>query len=476
MILNFYKKMSNRIAYRLLFYILLFSGIVTLFITAIQLLIEYKRDTRVIDDQFQRIETSFKQPLIEALWFFNKKGLQSQLEGILNLRDIEYIELTGESNINIKIGEKISKFNIEKQIPLIYESRIISRQIGNLTVVASMSSVYSRLSSRLITILIAQSLKTFLVTTFIYILFHFLLIKHILLISSYLKHFDFKDKPKLLALPREGIDFNDELSQMISSINEMTLYLYSSYQKISYELLMRQKAEEHLQKAHDELEHIVEERTKSLKEERDHAQTYLDIAAVIMVAIAPDQKVILINKKGCSILGYDEKDIIGTNWFERFVPKNEKSQAAEVFRRIMAGEIESVEYFENSIVTKSGKERMIAWNNTIMMDNDANIIATLSSGNDITERKQAEEERENLIKKLKAALEKVNVLSGLIPICSHCKKIRDDKGYWNILESYIQKHSDASFSHGICPDCSDQLYGHEDWYIQMKKKKRNSHV
>ena len=60
-------------------------------------------------------------------------------------------------------------------------------------------------------------------------------------------------------------------------------------------------------------------------------------------------------------------------------------------------------------------------------------------------------------------------LEGLIPICSKCKKIRDDKDYWHNLETYIQKHSDAKFSHGICPDCSDLLYGSEDWYVKSKK-------
>lgn len=76
----------------------------------------------------------------------------------------------------------------------------------------------------------------------------------------------------------------------------------------------------------------------------------------------------------------------------------------------------------------------------------------------ITERKQAEKEREELIVELQAALEKVKTLSGLLPICASCKKIRDDKGYWNQIETYIQNHSEAEFSHGICPDCAKTLY------------------
>jgi len=70
------------------------------------------------------------------------------------------------------------------------------------------------------------------------------------------------------------------------------------------------------------------------------------------------------------------------------------------------------------------------------------------------------------------AQDEIKTLKGIVPICSACKKIRDDKGYWNVLELYIQKHSDASFSHGICPDCVDKLYGEEDWYIEMEKDKK----
>jgi len=82
----------------------------------------------------------------------------------------------------------------------------------------------------------------------------------------------------------------------------------------------------------------------------------------------------------------------------------------------------------------------------------------------------AERKVNQLVIELKKALAKVKTLSGLLPICSHCKKIRDDKGYWNQIEAYIQKHSEAEFSHGMCPECSDELYGKEDWYIEMKNE------
>ena len=77
---------------------------------------------------------------------------------------------------------------------------------------------------------------------------------------------------------------------------------------------------------------------------------------------------------------------------------------------------------------------------------------------EIRRREAAEKERDKVILELQKALSEVKTLRGLIPICAHCKSIRDDKGYWNRIEAYIQQHSDAEFSHSICPDCILKLY------------------
>jgi hypothetical protein len=77
---------------------------------------------------------------------------------------------------------------------------------------------------------------------------------------------------------------------------------------------------------------------------------------------------------------------------------------------------------------------------------------------DITDRKLVEVEREKLIAELTDALAQIKTLKGLLPICSTCKKIRDDMGYWNTLEKYIMEHSEAEFTHGICPDCIRKFF------------------
>ena len=130
---------------------------------------------------------------------------------------------------------------------------------------------------------------------------------------------------------------------------------------------------------------------EQLKAEQALAQEYLDVAAVMLLVVDADQTVSLINRKGCELLGHKEKAIIGKNWFDNFLPPKFVAEAKSVFEKLMAGEVEPVEYYENPVLAKNGEERMIAWHNTVLHDDHGNIIGSLSSATDITERKQAEQ-------------------------------------------------------------------------------------
>ncbi len=151
--------------------------------------------------------------------------------------------------------------------------------------------------------------------------------------------------------------------------------------------LEEKNTDQAIQAAREYTENLVE----TLRKERDLAKKYLDIAGVIMIAIDVNQCISLVNKKGCEILGYEEKDILGKNWFDTFFPKRIQEEVKTVYNKLLAGEIEPVEYFENPVVVKSGEERIIVWHNNILKDDEGNIIGTLSSGEDITEHKQVEE-------------------------------------------------------------------------------------
>ncbi len=131
---------------------------------------------------------------------------------------------------------------------------------------------------------------------------------------------------------------------------------------------------------------------ESLREERDKAQQYLSVARVVIVALNSDGEITLINKKGCEVLGYKEEEIIGNNWFDFCVPEKMREEVKKVFRKLMAGEFKVAEYYENSILNRDGEERIIAWHNTTLRDKAGRIVGTLSSGEDITERKRTEAE------------------------------------------------------------------------------------
>ncbi|MHA2297208.1 MAG: PAS domain S-box protein [Candidatus Hodarchaeales archaeon] len=131
---------------------------------------------------------------------------------------------------------------------------------------------------------------------------------------------------------------------------------------------------------------------KDLREEKEKFQNYLDIAGVMLMTLNRDGNIELINKRGCEILGYSEEEIIAKNWFDNFLPERMKKEVKEVFKSFIDLTIEPVGYYENPILTKQGEERTIAWYNTLLTDEKDGVIAIIRSGEDITERKQLQEE------------------------------------------------------------------------------------
>lgn len=131
---------------------------------------------------------------------------------------------------------------------------------------------------------------------------------------------------------------------------------------------------------------------EAIQREKDMAQQYLDIAGVMLVALGTDGTVTLINKKGCQILGCEEEEIIGKNWFDNFIPKAMRMEIQDVFDELMQGTSSVRQYNENLVLTKKGTERMVAWHNTLLTNDKGDIIGTLSSGEDITENRRLEEQ------------------------------------------------------------------------------------
>ena len=143
----------------------------------------------------------------------------------------------------------------------------------------------------------------------------------------------------------------------------------------------------------DELGRLVQDinaTLEALHREEERAQTYLDVAGVMLVVLDASGRVTLINRKGCEVLGYPEADVLGKDWFATFLPEVVRDDVRAGYRQLMAGEVSGWERAENLVIAADGTERMVSWSNALLKDESGKIVGTLSSGEDITERKAAE--------------------------------------------------------------------------------------
>ncbi|TFG26100.1 MAG: PAS domain-containing sensor histidine kinase [Promethearchaeota archaeon] len=117
---------------------------------------------------------------------------------------------------------------------------------------------------------------------------------------------------------------------------------------------------------------------------KGRAEQFLDLAGVIIVALNKKGIITLMNKKGYEILEYDKGELIGQNWFKTCIPPHLRDEIFGVFKSLMKREVEPVEFYENPVLNKNNKVKLIAWHNTLLYDDEGNIVGTLSAGEDST--------------------------------------------------------------------------------------------
>ncbi len=173
-----------------------------------------------------------------------------------------------------------------------------------------------------------------------------------------------------------------ELCQHVAGFSSLILEMSDLYFRLKDEIRERESLE------------------AQLINERDRAQTCLDVAEIILLALDKEGEVELINRKGCQILGYPLDEIIGKNWFECFIKIEDRRSRKSAFADIMAQNAESASYVESVMITCNGDGRLIAWRNTRVTDDEGLVVGTLSSGEDITDRVRAEQEKQALNEQL----------------------------------------------------------------------------
>jgi PAS domain S-box-containing protein len=209
---------------------------------------------------------------------------------------------------------------------------------------------------------------------------------------------------------------------------------------------------------------------EALKGSEQRLADIIDFLPDATLVIDREGKVIAWNHAMEAMVGVKAKDMLGKGNYEYAIPfYGERRPILIDLATQPQEEIEKrythiekrpggVLMGENYIPNLKGGEFYFFGAAAPLYDQKGNLVGAIECIRDITERKRIEEEREKLIRELQDALANIKTLHGLLPICSYCKKIRDDKGYWNRIESYIQDHSGAEFTHGMCPECLKKLY------------------
>jgi len=199
----------------------------------------------------------------------------------------------------------------------------------------------------------------------------------------------------------------------------------------------------------------------AIKESETKFRSVAQSAKDAIIIVDKAGKIVFCNAAAQKLFGYRQNELIGkyVNLLmpERFREAHEKGMARVVATGKSSLIDKTIELFG---LTQKGREFPIELSLSSWMS--AEDIFYTGIIRDISKRKQHEKERDALIDRLQKSLGKVRKLSGLLPICASCKKIRDDSGYWNQIEAYIRDHSEATFSHGICPECTRKLYPEYD--------------
>jgi len=204
---------------------------------------------------------------------------------------------------------------------------------------------------------------------------------------------------------------------------------------------------------------IRKQSEKLLRESEKEFRQLIEYSPVAMALNDKNGRIVYLNNKFVKTFGYTLEDIpdLDSWWPLAYPDETYRREVMVAWSRAVERAIKKREEIEPSpynVTCKDGTVRVVEIFGANMGEKNLVIF------DDITEQKKAEGEKEKLIAERRDAFAKVRLLGGLLPICASCKKIRDDKGYWQQIEEYIRDHSEADFTHGICPDCMQKLYPH----------------
>lgn len=401
--------MKNKIGYKLVIAIVLFSSFITLITTALQIYMDYNVEIKKINDYETLIKESYLKSISSSVWSYDEIQIDTQLKGILHIPNVEYLEiiLTKDKGARWSVGSVESENTITKEFSLWYNNNIKTINIGVLRAVISLDAVYSGLFIKAIEILISNAIQIFIISGFMLFIVQYLLTRHLYALSCWLRIVDIGKSFEKFELDRASFKsgINDELDEVVLAINQMQENLKTYLTDLTKS----------------------ENKYKILTENIPLKIFHKDTNSVYVAC----------NQNYAEDLNIESDQIVGKTDFD-FFPKELAAKYRSDDHHIM--ESKKIELFEEQYIAPGREEVTIRTIKAPIWDSNSNVIGLIGAFTDITELKMTK----------KALLQSERKFSRLIEGLqnSHFFYSHDTSGHFTYLSSSITNilgYSDKEF-------------------------------
>ena len=334
---------------------------------------DYSMDMKLIEKRIQNIQKSNLQSLSQSLWYMDKKYAETQLNGILQLPDIQYLKITSKvKQNNISAGILQTQNILSYEFPLIHRANDRKYDVGVIRIIVNLNNIYQRLFNRVLVILGTQALKTFLVSGFIFIIVQWLITRHLINISNFVQHLNIDNLEQVLQLP-QSVEKENELSQVVDAINIMKIDLH---RKIG-----------------------------SLKKSEKRYRTLIENAPIVILHLSPTGDILDLNPEAEKLYGRKRQQIVGQNFIDNYLPEEVQDEVYLDIKKVLKGM--PTRGFENQFINGKGDKHLMLWDVVRLLDDQNTVTGIIAIGLDITETKRMESQLQQAKK-----MESIGTLAG----------------------------------------------------------------
>lgn len=347
---------KKSVSLKLLLYILAFSTLITLLTTAVNIYSDYSTEMDLIAKRIENIRKSNLQSLSQSLWYMDSAYAKTQLNGLLQLPDIQYLEITSRvQENNISVGSPQTTNSIVYDFPLRYVSGGKEFDLGDLQIVVDLNELYHRILDKIFIILVTQAFKTFVVSGFIFIIVQWVVTRHLENISRFVEQLSFDSLEPELTLNQPEKEEN-ELTRVVEAVNSM--------------------------------KNELDKNIRLLRKSENRYRALIKNAPIVILHLSPSGDILDLNPEAELLYGEDRDEIVGQNYITKTFPEASRDKVSrDIINLEGKGAVKS---FEESVVDSRGDARHLFWNVARFLDDKDELFGIVAIGLDITESKRME--------------------------------------------------------------------------------------